>query len=635
MPDVDEVFAEHQQLAQTFMDEAQSAISQAAAALSDRSIYAYQPFQFQSITWALGGPDLSFDRPARPADVQLDVLPDLIDIPTDMPNLSATFTATPPMSPILDVITKPNDSPPSDPGPGPSVSQNILLPTAPILLPLPSSTLPYPILSVPTAPVWNNPVFTGTPPADIDTPSVAEYMQLLDDSYTRFSQLVPEIAQSNWQIWYATLLQNHPLLTKLVDTISSYIDTGGAGIPTAIEDAIVTRAESKINGDQRRATIRVYDEAAKRGLWMPSGALQAGLKEARQMATEAKAKVVTDLAVEHLKLEQGNMQFMLKLGHGVEELMVNSSIQLARIVTELNGQAIEITKLTLNGMIEINNIVVKIYLAKWEGYKAAVEVYRAQIMAIEAQVRLYEAEIRAELAKNEINKAHVEILTAVVNANNSLVNLYKARIEGETAKLEIDRVRAQIYEAQVRGYVGRIEGYKARWSAFESEVRANLATAQVYESEVRGYVGQADAFRAQVGAYEAQVRAVGVQTDAIARINEANLRAWTAKADGMLRAFSSEMQAYATEWQAAVEQVKVRSSFWAVALEQIRGMNNSQIAQDSERGREHLTQWQGQLEGALRAAEGLTHFAAVVSSLAQSTLSGVTSFAGLIESKEQ
>jgi hypothetical protein len=38
-------------------------------------------------------------------------------------------------------------------------------------------------------------------------------------------------------------------------------------------------------------------------------------------------------------------------------------------MVECNGQAIEMTKTVLQGMIEINNAIVKVYLAKWEGYR--------------------------------------------------------------------------------------------------------------------------------------------------------------------------------------------------------------------------------------------------------------------------
>jgi hypothetical protein len=626
---VDQVFADYSALAQQLATDATTAIQTAGAALSTTGFYEYAPFEFQSPVMSFGGANITFDRPGKPTTPNLRTVPTVDRVPTGLEEFNKALLGSVPLAPTVSAPSKPGESLPSVPT-SPTVMQSLNLPSVPNLLPMGSTTLPYATVAIPTPPAWSSPQFTGVAPGDVQSISMNEYLALLTASYDKYASSIPNLVRSNWRTWYQTLLADHPQLTKLQNVLSSYLDTGGSGVPAVLEDAIVTRAKTRVVGEQRRATSKVWDEMAKRGLWMPSGALAAGLKEAAQLEAESTSKVITDVALKNLDLEHDHMKFMVNAGRELETSLCNVSIDTAKVCAELNGQAIEITKLVLTGMIEINKAIIQIYIAKWEGYKAAVEVYKAEIQAIESRVRVYEAEIRAELAKTEVDKAYVQVLTAITNANSTIASMYKTQIEAETAKLEIDKVHAQLYEAQIRAYVGQVDAYRARWDGYGSEVRANLATAQVYESQVRGYTAGVDAYRAEAGAYEAKVRGFAAMTDAIARSNEANLRAWTAEIEGLLKVFGTEMEAYKAEWQATIEKVRVQSVYWQSNVESLRAYNSTETQIQMEQGREHLTQWVQQLEAALRAAQSLSQLSSVSGSLAQSALSGITGFAGTL-----
>jgi hypothetical protein len=631
MADPASILDDHNQLAKDLVDKATEAITSAAAALSESGIYTYSPYQFTDIdTNFLGGPDTSIHTPVRPKEPNLDKLPKVQTVPTDVPTFNTTLTLTAPSQPTVTVPTAPAPSLPATLQ-APTSQALLFLPSAPSLVPLGDTQLPYPTISVPTAPVWSNPTFTGVAPAPLQQISMSDYLQKLTDTYASYSTIIPALVQSNWRAWYQLLLSDHPMIGTLTGILNTYFAAGGAGIPLTIEDGIVTRAQDRIAGEARRARMKVWEEMDKRGLWMPSGALTSGLKEAAQKESEDTSKVVTDVAIKQLDLEHDHMKYMMKLGQELEANLLDASMQLAKVNTELNAQAIDITKTVLTGMIEINKAMVAIYLAQWEGYKAAVAFYQTQIQAIESQVRLYEAQIRAELAKTEINKSKVDVLNALANANRALVEMYKTQIEGETAKLEVDRVKAQIFEAQTRAYVGQIEAYRAQWDGYKASVEGQVAVANVYTAQVQGYKAQVEAFTARAQAYESQVRAVGVRAQAVATSNKAQLDAWTAQADGQLKAFGYEMDAYRIEWSAAVERMKIQSTYWQLSVEEIRAHNSTHLQQQLEAGREHLAQWTAQLEGALRAAQGLTSVAQVATGLASSAMAGVTSFAGLTE----
>ena len=631
--DVPAVFNDVYAMAEKLTADMTAAIQTASDALSQTGIYEYKPYEFQPPIMTFGGPDRIIPPPGKPGAPNLRPLPIVQEIKGDLPKEIREWTELAPVAKDIDIPPTPTSpSIGAQPSPPPQ-PKDLNLPQAPTLMPLGDTTLPYPTIRVPTAPLWLAPIFIGKPPDPIQTITLDEYLQKLTDTYAEYSSSMPDLVQSNWRKWYATVLADHPMIGTLQGILTSYFNTGGAGIPVTIENAIITRAQDKVTGEQRRATSKVWDEMAKRGLWMPSGALVAGLKEAAQISAEATSKVVTDTAIKNLELEHDHMKFMLGLAEKLEETLQTTSVALARGVIEINGQAIELTKTVLQGMIAINDAIVRIYLAQWEGYKAAVEKYRSDIQVITAKIQLYEAEIRAELAKTEVNKAKVSVIQTIAQANLAIVQAYKAQIDGETARLEADRVRAIVFEAQMRGFTGTVEAYRARWEGYGKEVDARLAQSRLYESKVHGYSAKVGAYAEEVRAYSERVRAVGVKAEAISKSNVANLASWTAEADGLLKAFGENMRAFATEWQAKVEEARVNAQYYQANVGAITAYNNITTQQQMEMGRQHLAQWTGQLEAALRAAAGLGQLAGITQNAASASLSGLTAFAGQFSSQ--
>lgn len=624
------ILEEHDTLAGTLVGEARDALLAAAQALGATGAIEYTPFQFTDPIMAFGVPNTNIDKPSTPTTPNLDSVPTVQTVPSDVPEFNDTFTAT---VPTLPQITIPGDPSPYLPAGlvPPAMTGNVYMPTAPSLLPMGSMVLPYPTLLTPVVPTIIDPVFSGVAPDPIQSISMDDYLEMLTSTYQNYANSIPALVQANWRQWYAVLMADHPLIGQMLSVISGYLVTGGSGVPTTIEDAIVTRARDRVVGEQRRASAKVWGEMAKRGLWMPSGALLSGLKEAAQLEAEAASKVTTDVAVKNIELEHDHMKFMLDFGKGMETLLCSTSMDIAKVQAELNGQAIELTKTVLTGMIEINKAIIQIYMAQWEGYKAGVEVYKAQIEAGVMRVNLYRAEIEAEMAKTEINKSVVAMYEAIINANQATVNLYRAQIEGETAKLEVDRTRATIFEAQTRGFVAQVEAYRARWEGYTAQVKGQEAKAQVYAEQVKGYLALVQAYAAKASAYESRTRGYVAKVDAISKSNIAQLAAWTAKADGLLKVYGYHTEAYRTQWTAAVEQMKVQATYWQASVESIRAFNSTRTQQQMELGRENLAQWATRLESAVRAAQGLAQVGAVYATTSASVMSGVTSLAAITE----
>jgi hypothetical protein len=626
---IEELFNQQVQTGQQLITDARADIENTFAALGNSSIYDYTPYEWQVPSPPIIGPLPSLTGPSppgAPSDPKEPTLKEFGSIPNPVYGTQPINSLHPP---TITFPGQPQGEPTDSTGQAPGVSIPVF-PTAPPLIAVPDAALPYPYITIPNAPIFTPPAFDGVKPDDIQTITLAEYLQKLADAYAQYSTQMPALIQNNTMAWFRAFIAENPNVRILDGMVTSYLNTGGTGIPLPLEEAIITRAVDRVTNESRRAQARVWETVSQRGLVLASGALMSGLKEARAVAQEATSKVAVDVAIKNLDLEHDHMKFMLTLGRELQTMLLNFANDTGKIVTEINGQAIELTKTVLTGMIEINNANVRIYTAKWEGYRAAVEVFKARWMAIESQIRVYEAQIKAELAKVEVNKATVELINAIVNANHAIVLLYKTQIDAETAKLEADRVRVMAYTASVQGYVAKIEAYKARWEGYSAAVNGQLAIANVYKAQVEGFTADVNAYKAGVEAYVAQVQGATASINAIATQNEENLKAWSTELDGKLRGYVARTQGYSEQWKAIGEQARAGANITGIQSEFLSKMYTSQVQVDIERAREHMAQWRQQLEASLQASQAMVQTSQVAGQLASSTMNGLTAFAGTL-----
>jgi hypothetical protein len=625
--DVAAIFTNHLTQAQNMTNQAAAGVQAAFAAFA--SIEPYTAYEWQSGSPPVIGYNPTFPTPGKPALGALQGNPALAPYPAvgtiakgSVPSLTAT-------KPSFTYPTAPSGEPSDSTGTVPRMS-TLSIPPKPNMYPLPAATLPYTTLNLPPHPVWTDPIFNAKPPEDITSITLEEYLAMLTQAFAEYADTIPRLVQGHWLEWYRAMLGENPLIKKIEGILSSYYDTGGAGIPVPIEEAIITRATDRTTAEYQRAEALVFESAARRGMHLPSGSLLAGIKEARQTKAEAVAKVTTDTAIKNLELEHDYMKFMLQLGVDFEKMLLGFAGDLAKTVTDLNGQAIEMTKQILTGMLGINDAIIKIYTAKWQGYVSAVEAYKAMWQGIEMKIRVYEAEIKAELAKTEIDKAYVEVLTAMVGANTALANMYKTQVEAETAKLEGDKIAIQGYQAAVQAYVAKIEAYKARWQGFAAANEGQVARAKAYEAEVQGYVAQVNGYKAGIEGEAEVIKATGVHIDAVGKQNEQSLKAWQIQLDGTIRAYTGQMEGYKAEWQAVSEQLRGYAEGTRILADALFRGYTSQTQMDIEKAHQHLAEWRSSMEGAINGAKGVTEAAGVASSLAGSALTGLTSFAGAL-----
>lgn len=634
----EEILQIHKDYADQFASLAQSGLMGAFNALSASGIFDYTPAGI-SITMPDFGnprgvgtlPDLPPD-PDLPKDVDLDTF---VGIPNDNTGQapprdypSAPTITMPVKPPFMSNFTAVAPTDPDDPE----------MPAQPSYIALPALNLPYPTIDVPTAPILTMPIFEGQRPGTLAIPEadaiVAIYRNEMDDH----RNMLPAFAQAQADALIAKFVPEFASLrARINQNIIDYtdpVDGGGVGIPQNIEQAIHARAGDRNNLEFQRALDTAADTLAKQGYTMPPGALLDVLRQSRTAMGDAMVKSSTEIATKNLELEQANFQFMLKLGEQLEEKLIDTVTAYLKLGLEMDQLAIAAAKEIVATYIAAYNLQVMVYRALWEGYRADADVFKTKIDALEATVRLYEAEIKAELAKTEVNKSHVDVLRAVADVNQSLAMAYKAAVDAAVATLEPARIRTLIYEAKARAYASEVAAYEARWRGYAAEVEGELGKVKAFEGQVNGYTAQVNGYRAKVEAYAAQVTAAGTANRSIADHNKALLDQYTAKANNAIEIYRGQIAGYTALSGSILKEAEIEIEHWRTKANLIFQEYNVAVQQMFEYAREQMNLFRGQMEAAINAANGLAHASQVAGNLAGQAMGGLTSFAGILESKE-
>lgn len=631
----EEILQIHKGYADQFTTLTQSGLTAAFAALSNSGLFDYSPAQI-SIQFPDIGSPAGVSTPSAPeigGMPELEALTEFLTPPDvfDQSGAPGPFSAS---RPTYTPPSKPSDNPGEFTATAPSVATSITLPSAPSYLPLPDYLLPYPTISVPTAPVLTTPAFEGRRPADISLPSpdtiVSRYTQERADSRSMLPTFIREQTD-------ALIAQYVPEFEAVRSKINTAIATyeGGVGIPSAIEGAIMARNYDRTSKEFNAAVDTALDTISKRGFTLPPGALQGALSAARMAMGDAVVRGSTEVATKNLELEQQNFQFMLTLGKDIEVKMLDIVTSYLSLMLKVDEQAIAAAKEIVVAYIGAYNLQVLVYKTLWEAYQTDAEVLKARISALDASVRVYEAEIRAEMAKTEINKATVDTLTAVVNANRAISDAYKVRIEAALAPLELAKAQVSVYEVQARAYATKVQAFSARWDAYKAQVDGELGKFKAYTSEAEAYTAEANAYHATVGAYTAYVNGVGEANKTIAVSNDAKIRKFDALANHTIKEFEGKVAAYSAESQAAVKMGDIEVEYWRTKANLLFQEYNAAMNQTFEYAREQMNLFRGQMEAAIHAANGLAQASNVAGNLAGSAMQGLSSFAGKLVTSEQ
>jgi len=319
------------------------------------------------------------------------------------------------------------------------------------------------------------------------------------------------------------LLQSH------IDMLKTRIETGGTGLPPAIESAIWSRARDREMTAARAAEADVIRQDAARGFYTPTGLAQAKLMAVRSDSVLKMNTLSRDIAIKQAELELSNVQKALELITPVEQVFVQYETSCRQRVLEAVRQANE-------AALQIYDALLKGYLAAEETRKIGVSLYQAEIQAYEAKARAYASEIGAEQAKADVNKAIVEQYVAELGANNALLEAYKAEVDATVAVGKMEELKLKAFEADVSAFSAEAQAYLAQTQAKGAEMQIFSERVKAYQAEVQGYAAETEA---KTKAKSAEIEAYRARQDA----NRLRVEAYKAVVDAEGTRASAEAQA--------------------------------------------------------------------------------------------
>lgn len=493
--------------------------------------------QVQPTYFSVNFPDVTgltaFETPDRP------VLPQIAFNDITVPEPPIDATTLPPMpgfteSPAFDVAppapvslpVQPGSLNAEDPGPAPTLSP-LVMPLSPTLPDLPA------FFDIVINEIGALPEFAGQDPGDAP--------QLPDLSSVGFTEV--------------------PYVPALLNDMTPVIRRGlasGQILDAAIEQALFQRSRERIGKSNRQARQAIDEEFSGRGFKLPPGAWGARHMEQAHQNQDQVADVNRDLTIQFHTEAIKNVQFAIVQGIALEQVLIGQH-------SAMMDRSLQSARLLLDTHVALHNADVACYNAKIERFKADAAVFRERLSAA---VEAYKAHIEGQKAKADVNRALADVFESQVSA---IIEQYKAAVAAVQAQAEIEKARIEGYRATVQAFGERVNAHKVEWDGYTAAVNAqqagfrnyeigvNAYSARVtawaegeraksarYDTQLKGATNVLEAYRARVQGVLARLQvergridAVTAQTDALARMYQADGAIETARNDANTRAFQA------------------------------------------------------------------------------------------------
>lgn len=231
------------------------------------------------------------------------------------------------------------------------------------------------------------------------------------------------------------------LQDALKAALKAFVETGGTGLGSDIEDALWARARAR----QDILNERTYNEAeeyyASRGYVIPPGALIGSLTEALAEQTRADAQLNYEISIEQAKLARAQSEYSLNAALALEG-------QDKEKFTVMANRTLEAAKAAADVITAVFELKVREFIAKYEVVKVEVETEKLKadiaIAANENITKVYLGDVEAYKVRVQNEIAVVELIAKV----------YGYTVTGYEADA---KVAAADLDAQIKVYQGNID----------------------------------------------------------------------------------------------------------------------------------------------------------------------------------
>ena len=421
----------------------------------------------------------------------------------------------------------------------------------------PGSAPDMEIPDAPEVPVYD--VIAAPTLTEIALPDVPEL------EITEFAETVPEFTAPppSGTIGFTETEYVSVFLTSLKTKLSELL--AGSGLPAAVEAALFGRAADREDVNSLKVTQEVREEFAARGFDAePNGLLAKRLLEVRQNNRNKRSELSREVYIKAEDVAIENMRFAVTNGIQLEGQLLQAHLAIEERKFQLAVQ-------TQQAAIAVFNAYVGQYNAAISAFNARIAAYQAFIEGVKARVNLYQAQVDAAKVAGEINTQRVETYKAQIQADVARAQAYSAQVEGFRARIEAEKAKIDGYRSEVDAYKSFVDAYRAEWDAEKTRIEAEAQRGRLYESLVNGYAtrvqiwqtkgeariqeNRANLTNAQafIQQHEAQVRTVlgrleavrtvvqaqSAQSDAIARMYQADASVESTAVDADTRAYQA------------------------------------------------------------------------------------------------
>lgn len=309
------------------------------------------------------------------------------------------------------------------------------------------------------------------------------------------------------ELSYSEPIYQSDLQDALKTALQSFVENGGTGLGSTVEDALWARAQDR----QTLLNERTYTEAeeyfSSRGYTIPPGALGGRLTEALAERTRADAQLNYEISIEQARLARAQSEYSLNAS-------INLEGQDKEKFTAMANRTLEVSKATVQIVIDLYDTKMKGYIAEMEGAKIEADIAKVRVDAGVAANRSVIDEYNANVEKY---KAQLINEIAIVE---QVAKVYGYKIAGYEADA---KVAALDLDAQIKVYQGSIE-------QANNETTLTLKEAEMI---IQSYLGAlqltSDAIK-EGGNISAQIAAAALSAvNASASLGDTYSRAWDVK----------------------------------------------------------------------------------------------------------
>lgn len=406
------------------------------------------------------------------------------------------------------------------------------VPVVPVLNPVAIPTAPT--LSIPA------PVEIGTTLYLPAVPTIDMPASLATVDYD-FVEAVPDAAFS---FEFQEVAYQSAMADSLKAKLMADLLNGGYGIEPGDEAALWERARDR-EGEAASAELQAVErDFASRGFMMPPGAMFGAMEGIRAKALGTAAGLSRDVALKRADLYAENRRFTIEQVRSVEELMLNQHMAAMERV-------LRAAQVSAQYVMELFRARVEKSKLKLEAIQARAQAFRDAVAAEAQKVELYRAQLQAELSKLQVDQSRVDLYRARLSGVETLANIYRAQVGAAEAAINAERSKVETYKAEVDGFMATVKAKESEFSGYEARIRGEHAKVQLFSEQVRAHSVQADAKRTEaeikslevksyaeasgvaLRKFEMELRAVAEKNGVLQHADEARLRAFMARLDGL------------------------------------------------------------------------------------------------------